>query len=487
MIGVALVGFITIFAASAKASISAAIDHAAQDRLHHHHRRRASAPPPGSARRSASSIAQLPEIETRRRRVRLGQVGINEQSHVRRTPPTPRPARKLFDLDSVAGSLADLERQRHRDLEDARPTTTTGSSATTIPVTFVEDRQGPPLTVALHLQGATRSATTSSRSTTYEKNFTEQLDFLDLRQAEARRHGRAGPQGDRAAARSRTRPPSSRTTRSTRPTRSKQVNQLLDLVYVLLFLAVIIALIGIANTLALSIYERTRELGLLRAVGESRRQVRSTIRWESVIIALLGTLLGLVIGAVLRLGRRRGAAGRGLHQVLDRRPVQLLIIVVIARLVRACVAAILPGAPRGASSTSCDAISQRVTRRSVTRRRTAPGRAASLSRTCSREVGLVVLHRGAQLLVARREDAHREQAGVAGVADRDRRDRDAARHLHDRQQRVEPVELRERHRHADHRQRRHRRGHARQVRGAAGARDDHPQAAVGAPIGRTRT
>ena len=55
-------------------------------------------------------------------------------------------------------------------------------------------------------------------------------------------------------------------------------------------------LFGIANTLALSIFERTRELGLLRAVGMTRRQLRSTVRWEAVIISLFGTLLGLVIG-----------------------------------------------------------------------------------------------------------------------------------------------------------------------------------------------
>jgi putative ABC transport system permease protein len=59
---------------------------------------------------------------------------------------------------------------------------------------------------------------------------------------------------------------------------------------------VIIAIIGIVNTLALSIYERVRELGLLRAVGMDRRQVRTMIRWESVIIAVLGALLGLGVG-----------------------------------------------------------------------------------------------------------------------------------------------------------------------------------------------
>ena len=71
----------------------------------------------------------------------------------------------------------------------------------------------------------------------------------------------------------------------------------------LLFFAIVIALFGIANTLGLSIIERTRELGLLRAVGMTRRQVRSRVRWESVIIALLGAFLGIVIGVVVRAGR----------------------------------------------------------------------------------------------------------------------------------------------------------------------------------------
>ena len=65
---------------------------------------------------------------------------------------------------------------------------------------------------------------------------------------------------------------------------------------VLLALAIIIAFLGIANTIGLSVLERTRELGLLRAVGMRRRQVRSAIRWESAIISLFGTVLGLAVG-----------------------------------------------------------------------------------------------------------------------------------------------------------------------------------------------
>jgi putative ABC transport system permease protein len=74
------------------------------------------------------------------------------------------------------------------------------------------------------------------------------------------------------------------------------VDQMLGLIYALLGLAILIAVLGIANTLALSIFERTRELGLLRAVGMTRPQLRSAVRWESVLIALFGTGLGLVIG-----------------------------------------------------------------------------------------------------------------------------------------------------------------------------------------------
>jgi putative ABC transport system permease protein len=77
------------------------------------------------------------------------------------------------------------------------------------------------------------------------------------------------------------------------------INTVLGIVYVMLALAIVIALFGIANTLSLSIFERTRELGLLRALGETRQQLRATLRWESVIIALLGTVGGLGLGVFL--------------------------------------------------------------------------------------------------------------------------------------------------------------------------------------------
>ncbi|MFB6520573.1 ABC transporter permease [Streptomyces sp. NPDC056401] len=77
------------------------------------------------------------------------------------------------------------------------------------------------------------------------------------------------------------------------------IDMMLTLVYALLALAVLIALLGIANTLTLAVHERTRELGLLRAVGQTRGQLRAMVRWESVLVAAFGTAGGLALGGVL--------------------------------------------------------------------------------------------------------------------------------------------------------------------------------------------
>jgi putative ABC transport system permease protein len=84
-----------------------------------------------------------------------------------------------------------------------------------------------------------------------------------------------------------------------------EVDRMLTLVYGLLGVAVLIGLMGVGNTLALTIHERTRELGLLRAVGQSRRQLRSTVRWESVIVAIFGTVGGIAVGTFLGWGLMR--------------------------------------------------------------------------------------------------------------------------------------------------------------------------------------
>ncbi|MHB1130221.1 MAG: ABC transporter permease, partial [Ilumatobacteraceae bacterium] len=80
---------------------------------------------------------------------------------------------------------------------------------------------------------------------------------------------------------------------------SAQVNQILGLIYGLLALSVIIAIVGIVITLLLSVFERQREIGLLRAVGMTRSQVRTTVRWESVITSMFGAVVGVVLGIVM--------------------------------------------------------------------------------------------------------------------------------------------------------------------------------------------
>jgi putative ABC transport system permease protein len=119
-----------------------------------------------------------------------------------------------------------------------------------------------------------------------------------------------------------------------------QFDALLLLMLGLLTLALIIALIGIANTIALSVLERTREVGLLRAVGMSRPQLRSTIRWESVIIAVFGTLLGLAVGVLGGWGLITALSDEGftVFQV----PYGRLIAVVVIAAGAGIVAAVLP-------------------------------------------------------------------------------------------------------------------------------------------------
>jgi putative ABC transport system permease protein len=110
------------------------------------------------------------------------------------------------------------------------------------------------------------------------------------------------------------------------------LNQLLYLIYALLGLAIVIAVMGIVNTLALSVTERTREIGLLRAVGMSRRQLRRMVRLESVVISVFGAVLGLTIGVAFGVALQRVLADEGID-VLSVPAGQLVGFLVIAAVV----------------------------------------------------------------------------------------------------------------------------------------------------------
>jgi putative ABC transport system permease protein len=173
----------------------------------------------------------------------------------------------------------------------------------------------------------------------FERNFVDQLDasvFANLKSG-------VSPEAGRKAIEAVAKPyPNAKVFDNAqfKADREKNVNQIVALIYVLLFLALFIALIGIANTLALSITERTRELGLLRAVGMSRSQVRSTVRWESVIISLLGTVVGLVIGLFFGWSVVRALRDSG-FSTFAVAPATLIVVVVILA-VASVGAAILP-------------------------------------------------------------------------------------------------------------------------------------------------
>ncbi len=118
------------------------------------------------------------------------------------------------------------------------------------------------------------------------------------------------------------------------------INTFLYIIYALLGLAIIIAILGITNTLALSVIERTREVGLLRAVGVSRRQLRQMVRLEAVAISVLGAVLGVVMGIVFGVTLQRAIADQGID-VLSIPWLQLVIFVVLAALV-GVLAAVFP-------------------------------------------------------------------------------------------------------------------------------------------------
>ena len=117
------------------------------------------------------------------------------------------------------------------------------------------------------------------------------------------------------------------------------VNTILVIFYALLALSVVISLFGIVNTLVLSIFERTREIGMLRAVGTTRRQLRAMIRWEAVITSIIGGVLGVLLGILFGWAVCKGLESDGLVFVFP--TVQIAIFLVLS-IVAGVLAAILP-------------------------------------------------------------------------------------------------------------------------------------------------
>jgi putative ABC transport system permease protein len=319
MIGVALVGLITIFGASARASVNAAIDQSmkadyvvtsggfGQGRI------------PVAAE---DQLAAVPGVEAMSG-VRTGQAKI-KGSVEQLVAVDPRNFNSLFDLQVAKGKLSRLGTTGLAVLD----TTADDENLHVGSKVEVEFPQTGPheFTVeAIYQQPYFGQWTTSLAA--YDANYPDQFDF----QIYLKTKGGVTPANTHALDQvvKQYPGPELQTRDEYKASTGQSINQFLNLVYVLLFFAIVIALFGIANTLGLSIIERTHELGLLRAVGMSRAQVRSTVRWESVIIALLGTLLGLVLGVVFAWAMVQALSDQGIDK-FSLAPVQLVVIVMLA-------------------------------------------------------------------------------------------------------------------------------------------------------------
>jgi putative ABC transport system permease protein len=324
MIAVSLVGFITIFAASANASIGSAIDQ--QLKTDYVVTLKGGGGAPGLSGISpvlAERIAARPEIQAVTP-IRIGEVAVSG-SRTFVGAADPKAISQLYDFGAVEGSVADLSPRgiavstrkagsKHLKLGDL------------VPVRFVKTGIVPLRVEFIYRNNALVGDYVVSLAN-YEQNFAQQLDFLIYAKLKP---GVTADQGRKAIEPLVAKYPNAdlKDNAQYKAEQKKQVNQVLVLVYVLLFLAVIIAFIGIVNTMTLSIYERTREIGLLRAVGGSRRQVRSMVRWEAAIIALFGTGLGLLMALFFAWAVVRALHDQGFTK-FSAAPLQLFVIVVV--------------------------------------------------------------------------------------------------------------------------------------------------------------
>ncbi|HZI39277.1 MAG TPA: FtsX-like permease family protein, partial [Acidimicrobiia bacterium] len=324
MIGVALVGFITILASSFKAAISDTLsvslkaDYVVASGSYGN---------AGLSPEIEADLAGLPEVAGVSP-VRSSPIEVDGASSELAAVDT-KTIGPVADLGVTAGRLSDVtgasvaveDRKAKADglsVGDKLTMTFARTGPVELTVRALIDRPPPGFDGVVYVVGLD----------TYESNVTDQFDrqvFVNAAEGVSPTRAKAAiesvlarwPNGelqDQAAF---------------EESVASEIDIILNLIYGLLGLAIVIALIGIANTLALSVHERRRELGLLRAVGMTRPQVRKAIRWESVMIALMGTILGFVLAVAGAWGIINAIEGdRPIPLVVP--PGQLTVIVVLA-------------------------------------------------------------------------------------------------------------------------------------------------------------
>ena len=332
MICVGLVSFITIFASSATAAVNTIYDRAfTGDFIINSGTGGMGGVDPGLARH----VSQLPQVALASG-LRAGMAKI-EGGVQQVYAVDPRTAFGIFDVQPLQGNQNDLGRDaiavyktvatdHHLKVGDHIPVLFAATGTRSMRVAFIYGSNEPAGNYLLGISA-------------YQANFTSQYDQLVF----VKKAPGVSAAAALAAIKTVTRDYPGTTVQDQAQFKAQyaqSVNQLLNMIYALLLLAVVIALLGIGNTLALSIYERIREIGLLRAVGMTRRQLRSAIQMESVVIALQGTALGLLIGVLFgwAIVHAINIFGTGVVSI----PYRTLVIVVILAAIGGVVTAVGP-------------------------------------------------------------------------------------------------------------------------------------------------
>lgn len=324
MIGVAVVSLFTVFGASLKATMDQTVSRSFAGDV------AVSTPSFGAggsglSPRLAGAVGRLPEVDTA---VGLGR-GVAEVDGKGRalTVTDPIALARTFDLGTVHGSLNTLGTDgiAITKAEADRQHLTTGSKAQ---LAFTDGKKQTFTVRAVYGESELAGDYVITRAA-WAPHRTQDADTLV---AVSFKKGVSTAEGKAAVEQVATHygNPQVQTRHEYAQSSAGGIDMMLTLVYALLALAVLIALLGIANTLTLAIHERTRELGLLRAVGQTRSQLRAMVRWESVLVAAFGTLGGLALGAFLGwvlVKASDGASDSAFAFALP--PVQLVVVALV--------------------------------------------------------------------------------------------------------------------------------------------------------------